>query len=423
IEYALKQLTGVNDALVLKGKEALVAYVVRDHHFSSDGWRSKLQQSLPEYMVPSYLLELDQWPLSPNGKVDRKALPEPDSSAETDVFVEPRNPIEAKLVDLWCLLLQRSRVSVTADFFLLGGHSLLATKLISKMRELFKQEIPVRFIFENTTIERQAIALSEQTFPRISPPIKPIDRSQPLPLSFAQHRLWFLDQLDPGNTAYNMPAALKLTGNLNVQVVEKSFEEIIRRHETLRSNFISRDGVAELVIHPAQSIKIPLEDWTALPGDEQSSKLEQEINADANFSFDLANDSLFKCRIIKLAAHEHVILINMHHIVSDGWSLGVLVNEFVSLYRANSQGLPSPLPSLKIQYADFANWQRDLLQGEERDRLLNYWLEKLRGAPDVLRLPTDKPRPKTQTFNGAHFPVHVDKAMTDKIYSFCHHHR
>jgi len=423
IEYALKQLGGVKDALVVKWNENLLAYVVRDHHFIGDGWRTRLQQTLPEYMVPSYLLELDSWPLSPNGKIDRKALPEPDTQHEAQQFIAPRTPTEIKLSDAWCLVLQRSKISVTADFFHLGGHSLLATKLVSKMRELFKLDIPVRFIFENTSIERQAALLDTQAFPRLSAPIRPLDRAQSLPLSFAQHRLWFLDQLDPGNTAYNMPAALKLTGMLNIRNVEKSFEEIIRRHETLRSNFMSRDGIAELVIHPPEALQIPVEDWSKLPTAEQQQKLKQEIDADANFVFDLARDKLFRCRIIQLGSDEYVLLLNMHHIVSDGWSLGVLVDEFVTLYRAFSQGLPSPLPALKIQYADFAHWQRELLQGEERDRLLSYWLEKLRGAPDVLRLPTDKPRPKTQTFNGAHFPIQLDQQLTSRIYAFCHQHR
>lgn len=423
IEHAIKQIAGIKDALVVKWNESLLAYAVRDNHFISSAWRTKLQRALPEYMVPQYLIELDAWPLSPNGKIDRKALPEPNVNEAQDVFIAPRTPTETKLCELWCLVLQRSKLSVTSDFFHSGGHSLLATKLVSKMRELFKLEIPVRFIFENTTIERQAVALSEQEFARISPPIKPTDRSQALPLSFAQHRLWFLDQLDPGNTAYNMPAALRLTGKLNIKVVEKCFSEIIRRHETLRSNFISKDGIAELIIHPAQIFTLSVEDWSSISADCQKNKLEHEISADADSVFNLASDPLFKYRIIKLNESKHVLLINMHHIVSDGWSLGILINEFVNLYRSFSQGLPSPLAELKIQYADFALWQRDLMQGEERQRLLNYWLQKLRGAPDVLRLPTDKPRPKTQTFNGAHFPILIDKPLSDRIYSFCHQHR
>lgn len=415
IEAALIEHPAVREAAVVasddeeSGNKRLVAYVTFSDGKApaSSELRRFLREKLPEYMTPSAFVTLESLPLSRSGKVDRQALlsapeltrPEPEA-----VFEAPRSPIEEALSGIWANVLGADQIGVRDNFFDLGGHSLLVTQLISRVREAFQVEMAPRELFEAPTVaglaERiEALMKAGQGPP--APPIQPVTRRDAMPLSFAQQRLWFIDQMEPGNPAYNMPGAVRLTGALNVAALEASINEIIRRHESLRTTFTAVDGKPVQVIAPALSLSAPV---VELSGDSEAEREEQVRKMaaeDALRPFDLAQGPLFRVRLLRLAAEEHVALFSMHHIISDEWSLGVLAHELAALYEAFSQGQPSPLADLPIQYADFAHWQRHWLQGEALETQLGYWRERLGGELPALRLPFDHPRPASPAYRGA----------------------
>jgi amino acid adenylation domain-containing protein len=424
VDSLLKQMDHVRDALTLVRDERLISYVLSHHTFDVAAAREALRGKLPDFMVPAALVVLDAWPLTPNGKIDRKALPQPDQGV-LGPYVAPRNDSEQRIADIWCQVLKLPKVSVHANFFEVGGHSLLATQVVSRIRQAFGVELSVRTLFESPTIEKLTRAIGGAAAAGLidtAPPLVALHPPNRDTLSFAQYRLWFVDQLNQGSSEYNLPSALRIRGALDVTVLDRVLGEIVRRHESLRTNFAEKDGVPQLIVRPPQEWHSPLVDLSAAQGSEQQRLITQWVDQDANVTFDLASDSLFTTRILKLATDDHIILLNMHHIISDGWSIGVLVQEIQALYFAFAAGQSSPLPPLPIQYSDFAVWQRQWLQGETLDKLREYWKSALRGAPDVLRLPTDKPRPKIQTFNGAHSPVQLGRALTEKVKHYCDQH-
>ncbi|MFZ5603862.1 MAG: amino acid adenylation domain-containing protein [Pseudomonadota bacterium] len=424
IDSILKTLAHVRDALTLVVDDRLVSYVIAPRSFDIPAGRDALRKQLPEFMVPGAIVLLDAWPLTPNGKIDRKALPKPDAR-DQGAHVPPRNDSEQRIADIWCQVLKLSQVSVTANFFEVGGHSLLATQVVSRIRQAFGVELSVRTLFESPTIEKLTHAISSAAaagFVDTAPPIVPLDPPNRDTLSFAQYRLWFVDQLNQGSSEYNLPSALKISGPLDVAVLDRVFGEIVRRHEVLRTNFAENDGVPQLCVREPGPWHSTLTDLSGLDKTAQQKEVERLVDQDANVTFSLANDPLFTTRIVKLSAQEHILLLNMHHIISDGWSLTVLVQEIQALYLAFAAGRASPLPELPIQYSDFAVWQRNWLQGDTLDKLRNYWKDALNGAPDVLRMPTDKPRPKIQTFNGAHFPLSLGPALAGKVKRYCEQH-
>jgi acyl carrier protein len=342
-------------------------------------------------MVPSAFVMLDALPLTPNGKVDRRALPAPDRTrlVSTQTFASPRTPIEEVLAGIWAQVLGCEPVDIHDNFFDLGGHSLLATQVISRVRSAFQVELPLRCLFESPTVAElaesiEAIAKAGQGLQ--APPILPVPRDGKLPLSFAQQRLWLLDQLEPNNTAYNMPAALRLVGSLNIAALEQSFNEIVRRHEVLRTTFTEVNGQPVQVIAPSLTLKIPIVDLQVLPETERDAEVLRLAAKETQLPFDLARGPLLRVTLLKLGLSEHVLLLTMHHIVSDAWSDGVFIRELAALYEAFCAGQPSPLPELSIQYADFAHWQRQWLQGEVLETLLSYWQQQLAGAPPKLDL-------------------------------------
>ncbi|RLT97982.1 non-ribosomal peptide synthetase [Ketobacter sp.] len=419
VDAQLKALSGVKDALCLVRNDTLIGYVLADNALDADQVRPLLANTLPEFMVPAAIVTVPVWPLTPNGKIDRKALPEPvlDGSGE---FVAPRNDSEQQIADIWCQVLKRSEISVKANFFEAGGHSLLATQVVSRIRKAFAVEISVRALFEAPTIEKLVRYISTAAAPSAdAPPLLPLDPPNRDTLSFAQYRLWFVDQLNQGSSEYNLPSALKISGPLDVSVLDRVFGEIVARHEVLRTNFGDADGIPQLIVHEPRAWHSEIEDLTGLSAQQQQQRVTQLVDEDAARVYSLQQEPLLSTRIVKLAPHTHILLLNMHHIVSDGWSLGVMVQEIQALYPAFVAGQPSPLPPLPIQYSDFAVWQRNWLQGTTLEALREYWQEALRGAPDVLRLPTDKPRPKHQTFNGAHFSLQLGSALSDKLNRFC----
>jgi amino acid adenylation domain-containing protein len=433
IEAALGQHPAVREAVVLAREDAagdpsasprtekrLVAYVVaeREPLPTTTDLRNFLKEKLPEYMVPAVFVLLEALPLMPNGKIDRRALPSPDRSRpELDkAFVAPRTPTEELLAEIWAQLLDLERVGIHDNFFDLGGHSLLATQLVSRMRETFQVEIPLRHLFEVPTVAglAESIEAARQAGPNLlAPPILPVPRNGDLALSFAQQRLWFFDQLEPGLPAYNIPAAVRLKGPLNLAALEQSLNEIVKRHESLRTTFGKVEGRPTQVIAPNLTIKLPVVDLRKLPASERETEVRRLVTAEAQRPFDLSRGPLLRGTVLRLGDEEHVGLLTMHHIVSDGWSTGILVREVATLYVTFCAGGSSPLPVLPIQYADFAHWQRQWLQGEVLETQIAYWKEQLAGAPTLIDLPTDHPRQAVQTFRGAHQSLVLPKHLSE----------
>ncbi|MEA2604526.1 MAG: hypothetical protein QOF89_5518, partial [Acidobacteriota bacterium] len=329
------------------------------------------------------------------------------------VYVAPRTALEEVLAGIWCEVLRIERVGIQDNFFTLGGHSLLATQVVSRVREAFGVELALRSLFEKPTVaalalEIESLRSGERRFQ--APPLKPVAREGDLPLSFAQERLWFLDQLRPGLTAYNVPALVRLVGRLAVDALVEALREIVRRHEALRTVFHLPAGEDEPVqaILPAAAVPLPLVDLSAVPPASREAEARRLAAVQTRRPFDLARGPLLRAVLLRLAGpedpqgSEHVLLLSLHHIVTDGWSMGVLMREVAALYGAFSAGLPSPLPELPVQYADYATWQRDWLAGEVLAAQIAYWRDALAGVPPLLDLPTDRPRPPVQTFRGAH---------------------
>ena len=421
IEAALGQHPAVREAVVLAredmpGEKRLVAYVVGNS--TADELRGFLKDKLPEYMVPAVFVPLDALPLLSNGKTDRRALPEPDRTRPEldEAFAAPRTPTEELLAGIWAQLLDLERVGVHDNFFDLGGHSLLATQAVSRIREAFQIELPLRLLFEVPTVAGLADSIeaarrSGQNL--LAPPILPAPRNGGLALSFAQQRLWFLDQLEPGLSAYNTPAAVRLKGPLNLAALEQGLNDIIKRHDSLRTTFGNVEGRPTQVIAPTLTIRLPVVDLRQLQASERETEVQRLATAEAERPFDLSQGPLIRGTVLRLGDEEHVGLLTMHHIISDGWSTGVLVRELATLYVSFCAGASSPLPALPIQYADFAHWQRQWLQGEVLDTQIAYWKGQLAGAPALIDLPTDFLRPAVQTFRGAHQSLVLPKRLKD----------
>ncbi|WNG56874.1 amino acid adenylation domain-containing protein [Archangium gephyra] len=429
VESALRSHSSVRQAVVVlrqdSGDKRLVAYLVPNEGLSVDPGtlRDFLKRSLPEYMVPSAFVSLQALPLSSSGKVDTKALPAPDiSSLSTTAYAAPRGELEQRLADIWAQVLRLERVGVHDSFFELGGHSLLATQVVSRIRSTFQVELPLRALFEAPTVAALAAHLSaaHQSSATVqAPPLTLANTSGPLPLSFSQQRLWFLDQLQPGSSSYNMPFVLRLEGALDEAALQRVFSELVRRHHSLRTTFGSEAGQPVQRIAPTASLPLSLVDLSSLPPSERMDEAHRLAARAALRPFDLEHGPLIHASLFKLEERLHILVLSMHHIVSDGWSMGILVREVAALYQAFSSGQPSPLPELPLQYADYAVWQRQWLQGAALEQQLSYWKQQLSGAPAALELPTDKPRPSVQSHRGAHLEVHLPKVLSESLTAFC----
>ncbi|WP_164003015.1 non-ribosomal peptide synthetase, partial [Pyxidicoccus caerfyrddinensis] len=429
IEAVLSSHASVREAVVTLREDGnggrLVAYVVaqEDHAFDAGSLRAFLQQRLPDFMLPSAFVGLKALPLTHSGKVDRKALPSLDAAVtDSAEYVAPRNETEQRLAALWGEVLHVERVGLHDNFFELGGHSLLVTQVVSRIRASFGVELPLPTLFEAPTLEALARVVETATGSARAlalPPLHPASREQPLPLSFAQQRLWFLDQLVPDSAMYNLPAPLRLEGTLDTAALERSLTELVRRHEVLRTSFPEEAGQPLQIIAPPAPLPLERVDLSALPADKREAEAHRLIEAECRKPFSLAQGALLRALLLKLADTEHVLLLNMHHIISDGWSMGVLVREVVALYEAFCQGKPSPLPELPVQYADFAAWQRQWLQGETLEAQFSYWRQQLAGAPQVLELPTDRPRPATPSYRGATLARQLPRALSQALQALC----
>ena len=402
-----------------------------------DELRTYLRGMLPDWMVPSVFVFLDALPLTPSGKIDRRALPAPEASDSLGTeYVAPISPTEELLAGLWAAVLKRESIGRFDNFFDLGGHSLLATQLTSRVRDSFQVELPLQAVFEHPELSTlaEAISSSRQSMPgpgarddnkQTLPPIKRQPADVPRELSFAQQRLWFLDRYEGGSSStYNIPTAMRFEGALDVDALQSSLHWMVERHESLRMTFPERDGEAGVVVLSTADFEFPIHDLRhSAPTGRQ---LQQRIDEHAARPFDLARGPLFRAEILQFAKEDeqaedgraaHVLLINMHHIISDGWSMGVFIDEWRRAYIALAGGHRPTLAPLPIQYSDYAYWQRQWLQGEVLEQQSDYWREALEGIPALLELPTDYPRPAQQSYRGAHhlqvLPSDVTMAIKD----------
>ncbi|EQL42972.1 hypothetical protein M770_33535 (plasmid) [Pseudomonas aeruginosa VRFPA03] len=402
VEARLMDLEGIREAAALALDGQLVAYLVAEGGEDEtrqpalrERIRTALRASLPDYMVPSHLLFLERMPLSPNGKLDRRALPKPDAGLMQHEHMAPASALEKDVAAIWGELLGVERVGLTDNFFELGGHSLLATRLVSRIRQDLGIEVSLKSLFEQPVLQGFVESLGEK--PAEVPPITPVTREQPLPLSYAQERQWFLWQLEPESAAYHIPAALRLRGGLDVVALQRSFERLAQRHESLRTRF-RQEGLRTVQVVDADG-QLQVSRHNLANVDDAS--LRAAVEAEMARPFDLRTDALLRISLFEVAPNDHVLVMVQHHIVSDGWSMQLMVEELVQLYAAYSQGREAALPALPIQYPDYAVWQREWMEAGERERQLAYWIGLLGGEQPVLELPFDRPRPAEQSFRGA----------------------
>ncbi|MBG4710113.1 pyoverdine non-ribosomal peptide synthetase PvdD, partial [Pseudomonas aeruginosa] len=414
IEAALAGLAGVRDAVVLAhdgvGGTQLVGYVVADSAEDAERLRESLRESLkrhlPDYMVPAHLMLLERMPLTVNGKLDRQALPQPDASLSQQAYRAPGSELEQRIAAIWSEILGVERVGLDDNFFELGGHSLLATRVISRVRQEQQLDASLKALFERPVLEAFAQGLERTTDAVSTIPLA--DRQQPLALSFAQERQWFLWQLEPESAAYHIPSALRLRGRLDVDALQRSFDSLVARHETLRTRFRLEGGRSYQQVQPAVSVSIEREQF----GEEG---LIERIQAIVVQPFDLERGPLLRVNLLQLAEDDHVLVLVQHHIVSDGWSMQVMVEELVQLYAGYSQGLDVVLPALPIQYADYALWQRSWMEAGEKERQLAYWTGLLGGEQPVLELPFDRPRPARQSHRGAQLGFELPRELVEAV--------
>lgn len=407
-----------------RGKQ-LVAYVVaraginhRDQEKEED-LRKYLRGKLPEYMVP-WIVWLESFPLTINGKVDRKRLPLPkwDAAGKNREAVQPSTPTQELLASIWVAVLRVDHVDVHANFFELGGHSLLLMQLLSRIRGLFGIDVPVKDAFESQSLAALATRIDEllcEKNQRVAPPLVPVKRDQALPLSFAQQRLWFLQQFDHGSSVYNVPVALRIHGPLKVSALEQSLVEIVCRHEALRTTFTTESGHPVQVVHPAMTLQLPVKDLRGLALEEREATARSAARDFVHLPFDIARGPLLRVLLLQLDEQEHVFILCMHHIVSDGWSLDILGRELATLYEAHAEARIPFLPELPVQYADYAVWQRNWLQGEVLELQLRYWKQQLAGMPELLELPMALPRPPVHNHQGAFHHFQVPGEVADRL--------
>jgi amino acid adenylation domain-containing protein len=402
----------------LKSDTQLLAYFVPTAGIlpSTIELRDFLREKLPEFMLPSVFMPVEALPLTPNGKVDRPALPKVDADAGrvTPEFAAPRNELEEVVAQVWREVLDTERFGVFDDFFDLGGHSLLAVRVVARLRRTFGVELPLRGLFEARTVAglaREIDALRSAGRGVALAGIVSARRPGPVPLSFAQRRLWFLHKLEPDLAAYNMPAAHRIHGPLHVALFERALHQIIRRHEVLRSAVVEIGGEPMQQIQPNAALHVPVIDLSALPAEQGEREVARYSNEDAEQPFDLATAPLMRAKVLRLGGREHVLLLNFHHIVCDGWSLAVLYREVAALYESFSQGREGALAPLPAQYADFAVWQQHSLQTGQLEPQMAYWRRQLGGVARV-DLPADWERPLAQTYRGGKVSRRLSRDLT-----------
>ena len=424
IQKVLEGHEQVRQCLVLahehrSGDKVLVAYFEPHTGMapSASDLRAHMKRELPEYMLPSTFVQLERFPLTANGKIDRKALPfhSFEQLQASKEFVEPRTETEKALAAIWNNVLKVDHIGIHDDFFDLGGHSLLVIRAVSQIRDLFTIDLSPRTFFANPTISGLARALGEAQDSGGN--VQRIDRRTqrgPCPLSFAQERIWFLDQLVPGSPAYNIVDVIRFEEVLDTNAMKRAINELVRRHESLRTNFHITDGALVQVVNPVIEMSLPQIDLRALSEREQEHEWIRVAQESGRTPFDLSQLPLMRWTSVQLP-QEHLLLLTIHHIIADEWSMEVIHKELHHIYEAYSQGTEVTLPELPIQYTDFTHWQRNWLQGVVLQRQIVYWKEELTGAPALLELPTDKPRPAAQSFKGSTEIFKLPKSLLERL--------
>ncbi|HET7461733.1 MAG TPA: amino acid adenylation domain-containing protein, partial [Longimicrobium sp.] len=427
IEARLAEHPEVREAVVVAredapGEKRLVAYLAGGEGAGAEVLRAHLRETLPEYMVPAAYVRLEGLPRTPNGKVDHRALPAPEGDAFATRAYEPAaGDVEELLAGIWAEVLGVERVGRRDDFFELGGHSLLAVQVISRVRQLFGVEVALGELFTRPVLKDFARAV--ETAARADlPPVEPAPREGRVPLSFAQQRLWFLEQLGGLGTTYHMRARLRMHGELDRAALVHALDRIVERHEALRTTFAQVDGAPGQRVAPAGESRFPLAEHDLAGRADADDELGRVLDEEGGTLFDLERGPLIRGRLVRLAADDHVLLVTMHHIVSDGWSMGVLTHELSALYGAFRRGEPDPLPALPVQYADYAAWQRRWVEGRVLQAQADYWTAALAGAPELLELPTDRPRPAQQDYAGARLGLVLDEELTAALQALSRRH-
>ncbi|WP_438332860.1 non-ribosomal peptide synthase/polyketide synthase [Burkholderia pseudomallei] len=392
-------------------EKRLVAYYTGDADVAA--LRAQAAQHLPSYMVPSAYVRLDAWPLTPNGKLDRRALPAPADDAYARAEYEaPRGAKEEALAEIWRELLHVERVSRHDNFFELGGHSLLAVQLVSRLRQALSVEVALGTVFDAPVLSALASRLDDNTA-EVLPPIPLAPRDGRIALSLAQQRLWFLTQLEGVSEAYHMSGAVRLDGPLNREVLQRALNRIVMRHEALRTCFVREEGEPIQVIQPHADLTVSYHDLREAEQSEQRAKNLSQAHASA--PFDLSRDLPVRVLLLQLADEAHVVQVVMHHIASDGWSVGVFLQELSALYGSFIAEQGDPLAPLPLQYADYAAWQRRWLASGQLEKQGAFWQTNLSGAPTLLELPTDRPRPPKQSHAGASVEVKLGAALSERV--------
>ncbi|KZN40562.1 non-ribosomal peptide synthetase [Pseudoalteromonas luteoviolacea] len=434
IEHHLSSCDGVAASIVLVREDSLnhqnlVGYIEVEDEVDQDSVVAKAKQalkgSLPDYMVPSAFVVVEQWPLTPNGKINKKALPAPDDYTVSAQVIKPQTETEQALVDIWSELLKlpSERISTIDSFFELGGHSLLAVNMVAKIRSQLGQELPVKVIFDTPDI-RQVAAVIDAGIPvPLRPEVTAVTRdNEAHPVSFAQQRLWFIDQMANGSNEYNMPVVLRVEGEFNLVVAEQAIGRIIARHEVLRTVYVEGDDGPQQKIRPAGEFSLSFYDLATMHGVDTEAEAAEIIHADNERIFDLSEDLMLRASYLRLTtqgennqSQKGILVFNMHHIASDGWSMGVLVKEFTALYPVILSGEADPLRPLQIQYTDYAYWQRIWMQSDALAQQLEYWRAQLVDLPVVHSLPLDYARPQVKSHKAKVVNGHLDVTFTERL--------
>ncbi|VVQ05086.1 Linear gramicidin synthase subunit D [Pseudomonas fluorescens] len=428
IEARLLAQNGVAQAVVLvretsAGAQLIGYYTATETTETEDTQITRLKTALaaelPEYMVPAQLLRLEQMPLGPSGKLDRRALPEP--QWRVCEHVEPVTGLEQQIAAIWREVLGLAQVGLRDDFFALGGHSLLATQIISRTRQACDVELPLRALFENSELgafaeQIRLIQASGRTHQQ--PPIQTVDRSQPVPLSYSQQRMWFLWQMEPDSPAYNVGGMARLRGVLDVGRFEAALQALIQRHETLRTTFPSVDGVARQQVQAETGVRLQWKDFSTLSADVREQRVQQLADDEAHRPFDLETGPLLRACLVKTAGQEHYFVLTLHHIVTEGWAMDIFARELSALYEAFVEDRESPLAALPVQYLDYSVWQRQWLESGEGQRQLDYWTAQLGREHPLLELPGDRPRPAVQSHQGELFRFDLSDDLAARVRAF-----
>jgi amino acid adenylation domain-containing protein len=428
VETALARHSSISESVVItrphdRAGTRLIAYFVSngpaDSAPKAGELRSFLSDRLPDYAIPSVFVRMDALPLSANGKVNRLALPDPETARPnlSSDYVPPHTPAEERLAAIWSEVLRVDSVGMNDNFFELGGHSLLAAQIVARVRAEFKFEIALRVLFESPTIAQMAGHFAATVSSNDDSQVRTIDpctRNGAAPLSFTQQQFWLLDQAEPGSS-YNVCTAVRITGALEVAHLEQALRTIVERHEILRTNVVMVDGAPVQVIAPSMRVPFEVSDLQQLSEVGRNTEIQNVFAAESEAHFDLGSDPLLRVKVLKVSADENVLLLTMHHIVCDGWSVGVLLRELSTLYGNSLSGRSASLPELRIQYADFASWQRRRLQGVWLDRQLEYWKNQLAGAAPTLDLSTDYPRSARHLLRGAQDSILLPAELSDAI--------